>query len=282
VSGAGGSNRDLTNDLSTAALETALRGRLGRPFRCYGAIGSTNAEALAWAAAGAPEGALVIADHQTEGRGRRGRRWLSRPGSALQFSVVLRPRLPAGSLGRLTTALGVACAAGLERAAAIPVRLKWPNDVTVGGRKVAGILVEARLVAGGADAVVAGIGINVHWDERELPSELRGTATSVSIEMRRRAGRGGIARAELLAAVLEELASRYERLGEPGAFAAVVEEAARRSEVLGKQVIVRLDDGRTLEGLATRLQPSGGLEVDAGGVKHVLEVGEIERFRAAP
>src|SRR5919109_1429219 len=136
------------NDLSRARLDRLLTGRFGKPYMLHATTGSTNDDALAWAARGAPEGALVAAEHQTAGRGRWDRRWLSRPGASLLFSVLLRPERPASALGLLTTAAGVAVAEGIEEACGLPCGLRWPNDVTAGGRKLAGVLVETRLRAG--------------------------------------------------------------------------------------------------------------------------------------
>ncbi|MFP5351825.1 MAG: biotin--[acetyl-CoA-carboxylase] ligase, partial [Actinomycetota bacterium] len=101
-------------DLSQATVEESLGGAFGSPLRFCEEIGSTNTEALAWAKQGAPEGALVVTNHQTQGRGRWGRSWSSAPGKLLQFSLVLRPAMEPGHLGLVTTALGVACAQAIE------------------------------------------------------------------------------------------------------------------------------------------------------------------------
>jgi BirA family biotin operon repressor/biotin-[acetyl-CoA-carboxylase] ligase len=144
------------------ALREALAGlRFGQPLHYFSEIGSTNDEARRLAEAGAPEGALVVADAQTAGKGRAGRRWLTPPGTALAFSLVLRPRLAAVEAARLTMLAGLAAAEAAEAVAVQPVALKWPNDVLVGGAKAGGILVESGLTGDRLDFAVIGIGLNV-------------------------------------------------------------------------------------------------------------------------
>ena len=148
--------------LDTVWLARALSNEsLGRPLHVYESLESTNATALELARAGAPHGSLVVADEQTAGRGRSGRRWLTPPGAALAFSLVLRPQsVSPQALGGLNVlgALAVVEAAARREIAA---QIKWPNDVLVGGRKVAGILVEATWRGEALEYVVLGIGVNV-------------------------------------------------------------------------------------------------------------------------
>lgn len=163
------------SDLSGLPLSTRW---LGRTHEHWTVVASTNDRALQWARLGAPHGAMVTADAQTAGRGRLGRAWTSPPGEDLYVSLVLRPGHSEG-LG----ALGLAVGAGLREALApwVPqARLKWPNDILVGGRKLAGILCEARWV-GGTPEVVVGFGVNV--GRRAFPPELAGQATSLAREL---------------------------------------------------------------------------------------------------
>src|SRR5512139_303068 len=135
-------------------------------------IGSTNDEALRRAREGAPAGLLVIAEHQTEGKGRKGRRWTSPPGSGLCFSLLVRPLSPRRHWPLLSLLTSVAVARSIEDVAAglegirqaVQVDLKWPNDVLLSGRKAAGILIEATDTPGGSGAVVIGVGVNVGID----------------------------------------------------------------------------------------------------------------------
>lgn len=265
----------MAPDLDAASVEASLRGRFGRPFRYFDDIGSTNTEALEWAAEGAPEGALVVADHQTQGRGRWGRSWFSAPGALLQFSLILRPDMPLDNLGLLTTALGVACADVVEVVAGVPTNLKWPNDVQVRGRKLAGILVESRVTGSRIDAAVAGIGINCAWDRSEAPEEIAERATSIASET----GRPSPARADLMARILASFESVYDAARDPERSATVIDRATARSEILGRDVTVRHSDGRTVTGTAIRLLPNGALELDIDGRVESVHVAEIERLR---
>jgi BirA family biotin operon repressor/biotin-[acetyl-CoA-carboxylase] ligase len=157
-----------TDVLTPEVVESAASGRLGRPCRVFASVGSTQDEALAWARAGAPEGALVVADEQTAGRGRRGRLWLSPRRRSLYLSVVLRPRPAPALAGALSTALGLSVAEAVEFVHALPAKLKWPNDVVVEGRKLAGILVESSAGERGIEAVARHRGRSRHRGERVL------------------------------------------------------------------------------------------------------------------
>ena len=266
----------MATDLDDAAIEAALRGRFGRPFRYFGEIGSTNVEALGWAEEDAPEGALVVADHQTAGRGRWGRGWLSSPGSLLQFSLVLHPRIPVNRAGLITTALGVACADVIEVLAGIPTGLKWPNDVIVRSRKIAGILVESRVSGEILETAVAGIGINVGWGRADVPEEISERATSIAIE----SDAAPPSRAELLGAILASFESVYELACDPDRSPRVIDRATDRSEILGRTVTVSFADGSRVEGVAVRLLHDGALELDVDGETVPVHVAEITQVRA--
>jgi BirA family biotin operon repressor/biotin-[acetyl-CoA-carboxylase] ligase len=148
----------------------------------------------------APEGAVAAADEQTAGRGRLGRDWVAPPRSSVLASVALRPDVPTPVLPELSLVAGRACARALAEVAAVVPEVKWPNDVLVGGRKVAGILAEAR-----EGRVVLGIGINVLQTADDLPQRVQHPATSLLVETGRR-----VARAELLASLLDHLEREYD------------------------------------------------------------------------
>jgi BirA family transcriptional regulator, biotin operon repressor / biotin---[acetyl-CoA-carboxylase] ligase len=265
--------------LSERAIRSSLTGAWGRTLRVFDEIGSTNTEALEWARAGAPEGAVVVADHQVAGRGRRGRTWTSAPGTALQFSVILRPA-PGHRTGLLPTLAGLACAEGIEACCGVEAGIKWPNDVTAEGRKLAGVLVETHLEESKVRACVTGIGINCHWAEDDLPPELAGHASSIDIERRKRGLGGDWRRADLLAAILGGFEAHYLLLGEDGGPARVLTRAAARSEILGHEVRVHLAGAPDVGGRAVSLAPSGGLVLETGDGELVLEIGEVERLRS--
>lgn len=263
-------DRSLTVDL----IEPALRGSFGRPLRYHASIGSTNEEAMTWAEEGAPEGAVVGADHQTAGRGRWGRTWSSEPGSLLQTSTILRPELPIVDAGVITTSIGVACARAVEEVSGLEVGLKWPNDVNIAGKKVAGILVESRVDERGVIAIaIAGVGINANWAIADMPEDIRGRATSISV-----ATGAPVDRLELLAAYLVALESVYGLIGTDRRDEVIVE-AVMRSEILERDVTVRFLDGSAVAGRATGIDPSGALKLETPTGTRLVHVGEIEQLR---
>ena len=214
------------------------------------------------AAQAAPEGTVVIAEEQTAGRGRRGRTWESSARAGLWWSLLLRPRVPADRLGWLPLIVGVGVARGLRSAVDVEVALKWPNDVVVDGRKLAGILAE-RLADG---SVVVGVGINVDQVETELPeggASLRTVGRSAD-------------RTAVLVDVLAAVAGTYRKwLGGVD----VIQEYVDLSATLGHEVHADLGD-RVVIGHAVRLGPSGELVVvDAGGVEHELSAGDVTLVR---
>jgi BirA family transcriptional regulator, biotin operon repressor / biotin---[acetyl-CoA-carboxylase] ligase len=156
---------------------------LGRPMHLLGMTTSTSDEAKRAAKDGAPHGATWVAEQQTAGRGRQGRAWVSPRGENLLFSVLLRVACPPSRLPPLALVAGLAVRDAVARAAPdADVHIKWPNDVLVGGRKLAGVLVEAITIGSRVEAVVIGVGINVHT--RAFPEELEDRATSVSLVAR--------------------------------------------------------------------------------------------------
>jgi BirA family biotin operon repressor/biotin-[acetyl-CoA-carboxylase] ligase len=262
----------VVSDFGVEALERALRGRYGRPFKYLQSTESTNSDALEWAAKGAPEGALVVAEEQRAGRGRWGRSWIAPPNSAILFSLVLRPGGLVSRLDLLTTALGVACAQGIEEATGLSPGLKWPNDVEIEGRKVAGILVETLIGETDEVVAVAGIGINVSWPKGEIPG-----ATSIHAELERLGEEARVSRARLLSEVLASFEELYP-IEDPSP---ILRPAAARSTVLGREVVVRLPSGDLVAGIAQRLLPSGALELRVDGHPLPVTSGEIQRARVA-
>src|SRR5689334_12500991 len=192
----------LTLDVAGVSAGLVRPGGLWREVRAVAETGSSNADLLAAAGAGAAEGTALVAEAQTAGRGRLGRRWASPPRAGLTFSVLLRPGgVPAALLGWLPLLAGVATAAAVHAVAAVDATLKWPNDVLVGERKLGGILAERA----GA-AVVIGIGINVWQARADLPPDAAATSLALAAEPRLTgpAGAGGL-RERLLAGLLDEL-----------------------------------------------------------------------------
>ena len=173
-----------------------LRGRLGQPYRFVERAASTQR----LLGPDDPEGAVAVADEQTEGRGRLGRQWLAPTGTSLLVSVLLRPDVEPARLPELSLVAGDAVAEAIAELTGLEPQLKFPNDVLVGGRKVAGILAEAS-----EGRVVLGIGVNVSQSAGQLPAEPRTPATSLLLETGRE-----VDRAELLVALLDHLERRYD------------------------------------------------------------------------
>ncbi|MCA9696505.1 MAG: biotin--[acetyl-CoA-carboxylase] ligase [Myxococcales bacterium] len=236
--------------------------RLGRVHEHHRELGSTNDRALVWLSdprAPAPDGALVSADAQTAGRGRLGRHWSSPPGRDLYASVVLRPGAPQAVYGALALAVGVGLREGLLRAfdGALPgLSLKWPNDLLLDGRKLAGILCESRW-RGREVELVIGFGVNVHRSEDEFEGPLRDTATSLARALPEARRRG---RAAILAAILAALEIELERFF-AGGFAAIRPRYEPHCLVIGRRIAVEEPDGTRREAIAEGLDEDGALRV---------------------
>lgn len=266
----------------SGAYEDELRKGLGpgRPHRVLASTGSTNEVALAWAAEGAksaPDGSLVVADEQTEGRGRWGRSWASSPGKALMFSLVLRPKgLAPQRLGLLTAVMGVACAEAIGDLGPLAPTMKWPNDVSIRGRKVVGILFETQLLGSEVGVAVAGVGVNTHWSLEEIPDELQESATSLAVELEEPPGRG-----EVLAAILDRFEPLYRGVVDGAGVDALLRRADELSELKGEPVEVTWRDGRVARGTAGSITATGALEVEIDGSVQEVDVAEVTRVRNA-
>lgn len=225
---------------------------IGRDIWVFRETASTNDVADKLGRDGAAEGVVVFAESQSRGRGRLGRRWASAARKGLWLSVLLRPRLPVQAVTQVTVMTAVAVARAVRRMTGLSVEIKWPNDLLLGGRKVAGILTELTAELDRVRYVVVGIGVDVNQTSGEFPSEIRGMATS----LRMAAGRV-VDRAELAAAVLGELDEDYARLA-AGDFAALADEWASVCTTLGQEVTVRVGE-RRWQGRAEALDSEGAL-----------------------
>ncbi|UWE12570.1 biotin--[acetyl-CoA-carboxylase] ligase [Actinacidiphila bryophytorum] len=286
------------SDLDRPPLnEAALRRAVVTPDSLWTALdvaeatGSTNSDLAALAAAGAAEGAVLVAEEQTAGRGRLDRRWSAPARSGLFFSVLLRPGDPAPARaggggprdavpvhrwGWLPLLAGVATATALSRAAGVDTALKWPNDllVTVDGeeRKAGGILAERT----GQTGVVIGIGVNVSLRAAELPVP---TAASLAL-----AGAQGTDRDPLLRAVLRSLADWYDAWraagGDPAA-SRLQQTYAAGCATLGRQVRAELPGGRELSGTAVAVDGDGRLVIASPAGEHPVGAGDVIHLRPA-
>jgi BirA family biotin operon repressor/biotin-[acetyl-CoA-carboxylase] ligase len=214
-------------------------------------------------------GLVVIARHQTAGRGRIGRRWASVPGHQLQFSMVIHPRGRPEHQPAAALVAGLSVAEAIERALGLAPRLKWPNDVLLGGRKVCGILIESKPGAGGRPRLVVGIGINCHGSARDFPPELHGLLTTLA-----EAAARPVDAEALFQAVLDRLNENFHGL-DSGARAALLDSWRARADFAGRRV--RFPLGRdTREGRVTGISDEGCLLIDEGGVRHTHASGEVE------
>lgn len=230
-------------------------------------IDSTNRWVLEQARAGAPAGLVAVADHQAAGRGRRGRTWTAAPGSSLLVSVLLRPEMDAAVLHVVTMRVALALIDALETTAQLRATLKWPNDVVVGTRKLAGLLAEAEIAGTSVRSVVVGLGCNL--TQTEFPEDLATTATSVTLE-----GRRAPERDTLLDALLERLDARLD-----ASAAAIRSDYRARLSTIGRDVHVQLDD-QAITGRARDVDDHGRLVVEQeGGDVVALSVGDVVHLR---
>jgi BirA family biotin operon repressor/biotin-[acetyl-CoA-carboxylase] ligase len=251
--------------LSQDSLEEATRqAGIDAPPRFLERTASTNTEAGLLAEAGAPEWTVVAAGHQTAGRGRLGRTWTSAPGRSLLMSIVLRPRLPPAE----APLIPLLAAAEMVGACGAPVAAKWPNDLVAGGRKLGGILPEAKLRGGVLGHLVLGIGINVTMGEDDFPAELRASATSLALE-------GVTVEVDsLLRRFLGGFRQRY-RPDEPGFPESVVRAYGPVCSTLGRRVRASTTDGATVEGTAVGLDATGGLVLETDRERRTVAFGEV-------
>jgi BirA family biotin operon repressor/biotin-[acetyl-CoA-carboxylase] ligase len=247
-------------------LLSRLGGRqiVGRDVQVFKETTSTNdvAERLAWDGVG--EGVVVFAETQTKGRGRLGRRWVATHGRGLLFSVLLRPDLAPQGVTQVMVAAGTAVARAIRRSTKLNPQIKWPNDILIGSKKVAGILTEMQAELDRVKYVCLGIGVNVNQNAGDFAPELRRMATSLKIE-------SGQAqkRSDLAIAILQELDADYGRI-RAGQFAAVADEWESQCATLGRQVRI-VQGSRIVEGQAESLDNEGGLLVRT-------EYGRLERI----
>ena len=283
----------LSLDMTEVTDALVRPGGLWRDVRIVAETGSSNADLLAAARAGAAEGTVLVAEAQRAGRGRLGRHWASPPRAGLTFSVLLRPAgVPAARLGWLPLLAGVAAAAAVRTVTAVDAMLKWPNDVLAGDRKLGGILAER---SGGA--VVVGIGINVWQGRADLPT----AATSLALEAAAHGARPAAAgdpgaRERLLADLLAGLARWYlawrdqPSPGDAGA-CGLRQEYTRRCATVGRAVTVTMPGTGPVTGTAAGVDEAGRLvvrtaaglvPVTAGDVVHVRPADEPAREASVP
>ena len=237
---------------------------IGRDIRVFEQTTSTNDVMEKLARDGVKAGVVVFAESQTKGRGRLGRKWISPAHKGLWFSILLRPDLRPQETTQLTVAAATALRRAIESETHLKPEIKWPNDILIGGKKVAGILTELSAELDRVKHVILGIGVDVNLSAGEFPADLKKTATSLKIETG-----GTISRAELAAVILRELDGDYSRIC-AGKFPAVAEEWEENCVTIGKNVTVQIGD-RKIRGRAESLDDDGALRLRT-------EHGRLERI----
>jgi BirA family biotin operon repressor/biotin-[acetyl-CoA-carboxylase] ligase len=263
--------------LDRAALRRALLrpGGLWRDIQVVESTGSTNADLLARALAGKPEGAVLVAEEQHAGRGRMGRTWTSPPRAALTFSVLLKPAVPLARRGWLPLLAGVAVATALTQVTGVRTGLKWPNDLLTADAKLAGILAEAA-----GDAVVVGIGLNVSTEPAEFPNPRPGALPATSL---RAAGATALNREDILLAILDGFERWYRAWQQAGGDpdrSGLRPEYTRLSATIGRTVRAELPGGQALSGPAVGVDSDGRLLVRvSSGSEVAVAAGDVVHLR---
>ncbi|OZM57296.1 biotin--[acetyl-CoA-carboxylase] ligase [Lottiidibacillus patelloidae] len=243
----------LSSDVVKRNLTT---NKIGQNIHFYETTPSTQRIAHLLAQQGKPEGTVVFAEEQTEGKGRLDRSWHSPVGAGIWMSIILRPNLPPQHAPQLTLLAAVAIVRAIESELNITCEIKWPNDILINGKKAVGILTELHAEADRINSVIVGIGINVNTTKEEFPSELQHLATSLSLEK----GGDKIDRASLARVIFESLEEMYEKYLEHGfTFIKLLWESYSVS--IGKQIIARTISGE-IRGYARGITDEGVLMIE--------------------
>lgn len=261
--------RTLPDILAPSLIQMELGDiEIGHKIIHYFRIDSTNDAALALAVEGAAEGTVVVAEEQTAGRGRFGRKWFSEKSSGIYASVILRPKLSPADAPALTLMAGLAAHRALSAATGLEVDIRWPNDLLVNHKKVCGILTEMNAELGRLHHVVLGIGVNVN--NTTMPSELGAMATSLRIE-----GGRSYSRAQILVGLLKELERYYKLLKNEGNAPIIRAWAKASTYAEGKTIRVRTST-EDFQAVTAGLDPNGMLRIRRGdGKEESLISGEI-------
>jgi BirA family biotin operon repressor/biotin-[acetyl-CoA-carboxylase] ligase len=235
----------------------------------YRETDSTNLKAKEMADQGAPEGTIVISEKQTSGRGRRGRSWFSPAEKGIYASLILRPSLPPNEAPKIVLLTSVAAAEALFSLTKLPVTIKWPNDILVKGKKIAGILIDIETEMDMVNYIIVGLGLNVNIPYLSLPEEIRNDATSVLIETGRYAPRQDIIREYL------RLCEKYYVWFNEGRFEEILKKWEKYANIIGQRIRVDLA-GKTHMGNVSHIDPDGVLVIiDSTGRTHRIFSGDM-------
>lgn len=257
------------DQLTVVEISHGLRTQtFGRHILAYRSVQSTNDIAATQAEHGVVEGTIVVADQQTKGRGRLGRTWFSPPGTGIYLSIILKPKFPSEDAPGLSLMTALALAESLESFCPKGLKIKWPNDVLLGGRKVAGILTELSAEKNKISHVIIGVGINVNHGIGHFPNELKDTATSVRRYLKHKVGRVALLQKFLLQFEREYSYYRKDRLAHGH------RRLRQYSSLLGQEVTVQAAQHRT-SGIAQDIDNRGRLILESGGKLLSITAGEV-------
>jgi BirA family biotin operon repressor/biotin-[acetyl-CoA-carboxylase] ligase len=250
------------DDLISRLGETKV---IGREIQVFQETTSTNDVIEKLARGEVKEGAVVFAESQTKGRGRLGRKWISPAGKGLWFSILLRPSLPPREATQLTVASATALRRAIQSLTALAPVIKWPNDILLYDRKVAGILTELSGEEDRVKYVILGIGVDVNLDEGDFPAELKSMVTSLKAELGQ-----PVPRAELATAIMRALDADYARIC-AGDFTSVANEWEEHCSTIGKDITIQTG-GRRIRGRAESLGEDGALllRTDHGHLERII------------
>jgi len=261
------SSNNILNEFAIRKnLKTSVFGK--RDIRIFEATDSTNIEAFNLAAAGAPEGSIVIADRQKAGKGRMGRAWSSPAGKNVYISVILRPGIPPYLAPRLTIVTAVALSDTLIESGVPGHRIKWPNDILVGDKKISGILTEMKGDTDSIEFIITGIGININASLADYPPELHSTVTSLNIILNRTTDRN-----DFTALLLSNLEKYYNRFL-MGEFSGILSTWKERADIINREIKVQ-QFNETFTGRVIDLNEDGNLLVDTGMEIKTVNSGDI-------
>lgn len=259
--------------ISSEDIRTGIKGVIGKEIFFYKAVGSTNTIASGLADKGVVEGAVVVADSQSRGRGRLGRSWVSPPGVNVYMSIVLRPEIESKDATLITIMTAVGCTIALRGVTGLDITIKWPNDLMVYEKKLGGILTETRVANKRIEHAITGIGINVNMDLDALPDDVREVATSIKMETGRL-----FSRTEVIKEVLNGIDNWYNILKEKK-YSELLSQWKLLTSTLGRKVEITLGN-ETLTGLAEFINDEGMLVLRLpSGASKVIRCGDLKLLR---